>query len=186
MDSSRTSSETRFFLARPTELGWQEFVDRYGPRILTWCRRRGLDHHASEDVTQEVLRRLHRFMGTYKPEKSFRGWLYKVTLHAIRDYLAAARKGQLLDSDNIEALANHVDDGAAYVARKDTLAVAMERTRAALPSRQWQVFEMYVLKGVSYDELEANEQLDRPTLMNYVSNARRKLKVEMGRLDGDE
>src|SRR5947209_2478785 len=33
---------------------WDEFVDRYGPRIRSWCRRWGLQEADAEDVTQIV------------------------------------------------------------------------------------------------------------------------------------
>ena len=37
---------------------WNAFVDRYAPRIFSWCRRYQLQDSDAADVTQEVLRKL--------------------------------------------------------------------------------------------------------------------------------
>src|SRR5439155_24568741 len=67
---------------------WEEFVDRYAPRIYGWCRNQGLQNADAEDVTQEVLAKLARRMQTfvYAPNSSFRGWLKKVTHNAWVDF----------------------------------------------------------------------------------------------------
>ncbi len=54
-----------------------EFVARYAPRILHWCRGWGLQESDARDVTQEVLLKLNRLIATfvYDPSGSFRGWL---------------------------------------------------------------------------------------------------------------
>lgn len=183
MDNSRTSSETRRFLQHPTELAWADFVDRYGPRILSWCRRKGLDHQACEDVAQEVLKRLHRSMATYNDKQSFRGWLYRVTLNATRDYVSALKSGELQGPEGFEQFVVGSDEVADYLAERDVLAVAMERTRLRCRDREWEVFDLHVLQHVEYDELEQRTGLKRPVLMNYVSSTRKALAAEMAKLN---
>jgi RNA polymerase sigma-70 factor (ECF subfamily) len=62
---------------------WGRFVDRYGPRILGWCRAWGIQDADAHDLTQIVLTKLlDNFQGfTYDPSRSFRGWLRKLTRH---------------------------------------------------------------------------------------------------------
>ena len=63
---------------------WRQFVDRYAPRIHTWCSHWGLQPADAEDVTQTVLTILASRMKTfvYDPGLRFRGWLQVVTRHA--------------------------------------------------------------------------------------------------------
>jgi RNA polymerase sigma-70 factor (ECF subfamily) len=71
------------------ERAWEEFVQRYGPRIFQWCRRWGLQQADAEDVTQGVLLRVAQRMRTfrYDPGRSFRAWLKKVAHDAWVDLL---------------------------------------------------------------------------------------------------
>ena len=56
---------------------WNEFVNRYGPRIHAWCRHWNLQEADAQDVTQIVLLQLAAKMRTfvYDPSRSFRAWL---------------------------------------------------------------------------------------------------------------
>ena len=65
------------------QAAWSEFVARYGPRILQWCRGWGLQESDAQDVTQDVLLMLNGLMArfVYDPSGSFRGWL-KTLAHA--------------------------------------------------------------------------------------------------------
>src|SRR4051794_35979858 len=74
---------------------WAEFVRRYGPQVLTWCRHWRLRDADAEDVAQDVLLRAARQMRTfrYAPGRSFRAWLKTVTRSAWSDWLDARRRG---------------------------------------------------------------------------------------------
>src|SRR5260221_299792 len=79
------------------ETAWAQFVDAYGPRILTWCRKWKLQDAVAGDVTQDVLLKLARKMRTfvYDPARSFRAWLRTLAHHAWRDFIdGRARGGQ--------------------------------------------------------------------------------------------
>src|SRR5581483_12360673 len=68
---------------------WSEFVRRYAPRILCWCRHWNLQEADAQDVTQDVLLKLADKMRTfaYDPSLSFRAWLKTLTHHAWRDFV---------------------------------------------------------------------------------------------------
>lgn len=183
MDQTNTSSETRRFLQHPTELGWEEFVQRYAPRILKWVRARGLKPEACEDLTQEVLVRLYRFMQSYRDQQSFRGWLYTVTLNAIRDYHRSPQTRPQMTQAEFDSNLIVEDDLANYLAERDTLQVALERTRIQAPTTQWQAFETIVLKNQSYDIYSADSGLTKSVLMNYVSQIRKRIADEWQKLN---
>jgi RNA polymerase sigma-70 factor, ECF subfamily len=66
---------------------WNDFVTRYEPKILQWCRGWALQGSDARDVTQDVLLKLHRLLAkfAYDPSRSFRGLLRTLTHHAWRD-----------------------------------------------------------------------------------------------------
>src|SRR6478752_8411328 len=67
---------------------WDEFVERYGRHIFRWCRQWKLQDADAEDVTQDILVKLHQKLRAfaYDPSRSFRGWLKTVAHHAWRDF----------------------------------------------------------------------------------------------------
>ena len=87
----------------PTDqAAWGDFVARYGPQILRWCRRWDLQEADAEDVTQDVLLKLHGLMATfsYEASKSFRAWLKMLMHHAWRDLVAQRRRAGIGAGDS--------------------------------------------------------------------------------------
>ena len=86
-DHPSTTSVTLLARLRrdPTDqAAWCDFVTRYGPKILQWCRRWRLQEADAQDVTQDVLLKLHSLMATfsYDASRSFHGWLKTLAHHA--------------------------------------------------------------------------------------------------------
>src|SRR5271166_3426362 len=73
---------------------WAEFVDHYGSKIYTWCRRWNLQEADAQDVTQNVLLKLADKMRSfdYDPSRSFRAWLKTLTHHAWSDFLESRQR----------------------------------------------------------------------------------------------
>src|SRR5215510_13014898 len=76
------------------QAAWAEFVRRYGPLLLGWCRRWGLQEVDAHDVTQTVLVKLVGTMRSfeYDPARSFRAYLRTLARYAWCDFLEACRK----------------------------------------------------------------------------------------------
>lgn len=74
---------------------WHELVDLYGPLIAHWCRRSGLDHHASADCVQQTFTAVLRSLNGYQARKlsgSFRSWLWTIASNKIRDHRRSSRR----------------------------------------------------------------------------------------------
>src|SRR5262245_30902837 len=48
---------------RDDPAAWQRFLSRYGPLIHAWCRRWHVPDADTDDAVQDVLLRLHRYLG---------------------------------------------------------------------------------------------------------------------------
>ncbi len=159
MGSERGSQTSPTLLGRLRNLkdkqAWEEFVDRYAPRIYGWCRNQGLQNADAEDVTQEVLAKLARRMQTfvYAPNSSFRGWLKKVTHNAWVDFLENRQRTARGSGDSqlqtqwesIEAgdgLANELNEQF----QRELLDEAMSRVQLRVTPQTWEVFRLLELE----------------------------------------
>ncbi len=141
---------------------WKEFVHRYTPRIYGWCRKFGLQDADAQEVTQGVLLMLARRMRTfeYDPNKSFRGWLKTVTIHAWGDFLADRKRngqavgGAALDGwwASVEA-ADDLDQHLDEEFERELLLEAMARVQLRVEARTWNVFHLVVFEKRSGAEV---------------------------------
>ncbi len=86
MDSTHASLVDR--LRQPSSAeAWDRFVQLYGPLLLHWARKLGLQNEDAADLVQDVLIVLVRKMPEfqYQPDRTFRGWMRTVLLNKWRD-----------------------------------------------------------------------------------------------------
>jgi RNA polymerase sigma-70 factor (ECF subfamily) len=77
------------------EDAWAVFQAGYRGVILGWCQRCGLDPHAAEDLTQEILIKLLDALPRHRhnPDRGrFRSWLKTVVRHVLADRLRRQRR----------------------------------------------------------------------------------------------
>jgi RNA polymerase sigma-70 factor, ECF subfamily len=74
---------------------WAVFQAAYREVILGWCKRRGLNRDAAEDLTQEILIKLLDALPHYKhhPDRGrFRSWLKTVVENVLSDHQRRRRR----------------------------------------------------------------------------------------------
>src|SRR5690606_4676990 len=89
LDYSRTSLSLLSGLRARDAEAWRRLVHLYGPLVVSWCRRFGLQPADAEDLTQEVFRVVFNRMGDFRKEGgqgSFRGWLLGITRNKVREH----------------------------------------------------------------------------------------------------
>jgi RNA polymerase sigma factor (sigma-70 family) len=177
------------------QAAWNDFVARYRPQILQWCRRWRLQESDAEDVTQVVLLKLNGLMATfvYDRSRSFRGWLKTLTHHAWRDLVSDRRRAGLGSGDDamraffesLEAgddLVQHLEDEF----RRELMDQAMGRVRPRVAPRTWDAFRLTALEGCSGDAAAA--QLEMKVSRVYVarSEVKKMIQDEVRKLEGPE
>ena len=196
-DSSRTSVTLLGRLRHDPDdqAAWNDFVARYQPKILQWCRRWRLQESDAQDVTQAVLLKLNGLMATfaYDPSRSFRGWLKTLTHHAWRDLVAeservglgsgGSRMGEFFD--NLQAgddLVEHLEEEF----RRELMDQAMVRVRSRVAPRTWDAFRLTALEGCS--GAAAAAQLEMKIARVYVakSEVKKMIREEIRKLEGVE
>jgi RNA polymerase sigma factor (sigma-70 family) len=176
------------------QAAWRDFVERYGPKILRWCRQWRLQEADAEDVTQIVLVKLAQKIGgfEYDPAQRFRAWLKTITVHALSDYVEARRRpgegsgqdevAQVLDSleardDLVRQLAEEFD--------RELLEEALRRAQGQVPPHHWEAFRLTALEGLSGAEAAERLGMKVATLFTTKSKVQKLVQEEVRRLEGE-
>ena len=177
----------------PTDQGaWGEFVDRYGPQILGWCQRWGLQPADAQDVAQQVLLELARQMSgfRYDPQGSFRGWLKTVAYRAWCKFGEARRRPGLGSGDSaVGTLLDNVEASDDLMARleeeseRELLERAMAIVRLRVQPNTWEAFRLLALEGKSGSEVAGQLGMKVGSVFVAKSNVRKMIEEEVARLD---
>ena len=171
---------------------WLDFVRRYQPLILGWCRAAGLDAEAADEVLDRVLYRLALRMRSfvYDPSRSFRGWLRRLVLRQIIDDWRARHRTEggeavreRLDLIPDPADRDDIDDGPHPLLERG------ERVQAAVRARvgagTWSLFWLADVEGVPLPEVA--RRLGKSYAAAFMARKRvRALLRAEGRKDLDE
>jgi len=176
------------------QAAWSDFVARYGPKILQWCRGWELQDSDAQDVTQNVLLQLNRLMATfvYDPSGSFRAWLKTLAHHAWRDLVTERRRAGEPKGDGRmvgflesllagEDLVEQLDEEF----RRELMDRAMERVRLRVAPKTWDAFRLTALEGWSGAAAAARLEIKITRVYGAKSNVTRWIQEEVRKLDGD-
>ncbi len=195
-DASRTSVT---LLMRLRDLddqeAWDDFVQRYVPKIYGWCRRNRLQEADASDVTQEVLGKLVAAIRKFEYDANrgtFRGWLKTVTQNAVRDFANSVKRhgrgtgdsnimgalAAIADTHAMEDLAREIDTEG----EQEILREAEARVKMRLKQVTWDAYELTAVKDVP--AAEAAEQLGIDVAQVYVAKSRviKMLRTEVQKL----
>jgi RNA polymerase sigma factor (sigma-70 family) len=147
---------------------WRSFFDAYWRLIYNAAVKSGLNDAEAQDVVQSTLVSVAKSMPSfqYDPAKgSFKGWLLSLTKWRIADQFRKRQRGiepsrrQPTQSDEAApdetATIDRVPDpgGPALEAvwdeewERNLLAAAIERVKKKVDPKQYQIFDLYVLRG---------------------------------------
>ena len=177
--------------ASPT---WDEFVARYQPRIVQWCRRWGLQESDALDVSQNVMLELSQQMRNfeYQPGGRFRAWLKTVARRAWYDY-SHRRKRKEFQADESE-IWHRLDEQDAEQdllksleeeCEREFMSVAMQRVRRRVKAETWDAFHLVEFEGVSNEEAAERTGLSKASVYVARGRVQKMLIKEVEALDQD-
>lgn len=170
MEIAQDTRPTRqTLLARLREVGddesWRDFFETYWKLIYKTGREAGLSDAEAQDLVQEtvlsVLKKMPDFR--YDPERgTFRGWLLTLTRWRITDQIRKRRSRETsLSKPEHEASAQMQGHGDALESfwnaewERNLMEVAIERAKTKVHPKQFQVFDLYVLREVPVSTVAA-------------------------------
>lgn len=170
---------------------WSMFVERYGRKILAWCRQWNMQDADAEDVTQNVLLKLADKMKTfdYDASKSFRAWLKTVAWHVLSDY-CDSRKAVAVGGDQTVELLENVKAREDLVQRLDEefdrelFEEATARVKVRVTPKTWEAFERTAVQGQAGSDVGAALGMKVATVFVARSKVQKMLQDEVQKLEG--
>ncbi len=175
-------------------VAWRELVDLYGPLMMHWCRRCGLDEHAAADCVQEVFLAVATSIGTFRHDtqgNTFRGWLWTVARNKVRDYLRrVSKQPQATGGDDGQQRLStvpdesHLPEDEPSDAKQITrlLQRGLKQVEAEFEAKSWQAFVRTTIDGVPTSVVANELGLPAATVRQYRSRILRRLKQHLGDL----
>jgi RNA polymerase sigma-70 factor (ECF subfamily) len=148
---------------------------------MTW---RMLGNEAdARDASQEVFLRVYKYLGRFKQDQDFFGWLYGITVNVCRDI---AKKRQR-HSDRFTSFDAGGDEGAYAVPaeQKNAEEAFMQtqqreliaRAMATLPDKERASIVLRDIEGLPTDEVARILKSSSTTVRSQISSARKKIKT---------
>lgn len=175
---------------------WERLADVYGPLVYHWARQLGLDEHGSSDVLQEVFAAVARSVGGFRrngTHSSFRGWLWTITRNKVRDHFrrVAAREmaaGGTVAQQRMASIPDQVSDNPDENTDPRQLSSMFHRALALVRSefeeRTWTAFWRAAVENERTADIASDMGMTQNTVRQAKSRVLRRLRQELGELDG--
>ena len=171
------------------EKAWRQFVDKYGYRIFSWCCSKNLQASDAEDVTQEVLVKLARNLGTfeYDESKSFRGWLRRVTENTLTDFFRERKEHaagsvilqHLADAEARAELEQRLEDAFDL----ELMEEAIRRVKQRVSSDRFAAWERMAQQGAAGVEVARELNMKIATVYTAKNQIQAMVRNEIDRLE---
>jgi RNA polymerase sigma-70 factor, ECF subfamily len=172
---------------------WDRLVALYGPLVLHWCRRGGLQDQDAADVFQDVFQAVAAHLGGFRKEHdgdTFRGWLRTITLNKVRDHFRRRGRepGGVGGTDAHRRMAQlpapHPadEDGDVAAAERGLFHRALELIRGEFEERTWQAFWRTTVAGQVPKDVAADLGMSPGAVRVAKSRVLHRLREELGDL----
>jgi RNA polymerase sigma-70 factor (ECF subfamily) len=165
--------------------------DRYTRRLINFFYKMSYDRALAEDLTQETFLRLLRFRGRYKPEATFRTFLYTVARnlwidrHRSRKAAPKTISAELRVQEDGATIGDLVEGREPGVVKRLADREAAELVRTAvqdLPEAQRLVFLLAEAQGLKYREISEILEIPIGTVKSRMNAAVSRLRGLLGRV----
>lgn len=97
----------------------RELADRYGSKILQLAMRQMKNRQDAEEITQDVLLKVSRKIGSFRGDSALSSWIYRITFNTAMSRLRSNRLERVADQERDRAAAADHATGERAVARQE-------------------------------------------------------------------
>ena len=177
----------------------QELADRYGSRIFQLAMRHMKNREDAEEVTQDVLLKVHRKIGAFRGDSALSSWIYRITFNAAMSRLRTSRLARAADHERDRLVAAQPDsDEAGYVQRQtpdwshmpdeELLRAQLRESLSRAIDELPEIYRVPVLlrdiQGLSTEEASSRLRLKDQTLKSRLHRGRVLLRQRLRVYDG--
>ncbi len=157
------------------EWAFEALLDRLESKAILTARSMGASREDAEDIAQEAFLKVFRYIGSYRSERTFRAYFYRIVINASRDHLSRMRPTAQAD---LEAVAEPSSDAESRASYEEV--EMLRRALAELPAREREVVILRDLQGLSTWDVARVLRISPITVRRHSSRALARLKKLMG------
>jgi len=145
-------------------------------QVYRWALSKTADPDDADDVTQEVLMRLERTVGTYRGDSRFTTWLYRLTGNVAIDFQRGqTRRTKLAERQSANSPDTVWDDRLSEIHTSD-VAQLVRVFFQKLPEQQREIFDLVDLQGFTPAEVGRMIDMKGTTVRAHLFKARRTIR----------
>ncbi len=153
-------------------LAFGELVNRYRDGAVAVVYRMTADQQLAEEAAQEAFIRAWQRLYSYKPQLSFRNWVFSIAVHEALDRLRSATQVVDIDELPLEATGGRPEAEIEAEERRTQIQQAV----LALPPASRAVLVLREYENLSYQEIAAALDIPVGTVMSRLNYARSQLR----------
>ena len=146
----------------------------FAPKMFGVCLRYARDAAEAEDTMQEGFIKVFTNLKTFRNEGSLEGWSRRIMINISIEKIRKLQFMYPVEDVSIYDSVNFSDDVIAKIAADDLMKLIQE-----LPPRYRLVFNLYVMEGMSHQEIAREMEITQGTSKSNLARAREILKKKV-------
>jgi RNA polymerase sigma-70 factor (ECF subfamily) len=161
---------------------FRAIIDRYQRPVLRMISNIIHDHHAAEDITQDVFIAVFNKLSTFDAMRcKFSTWLFTIARNKSINHLRKKRKTFSMDS--LEFVTS--SDPSEQICNEEFFQ-QMDRALSKLPKGQKRAFVLAEFENLPYEEIAQIECSSIGTIKSRIHRAKKKLRKTLAEVNGDK
>ncbi len=152
-----------------TETIWEKF----SPQLRHFIRKRISDESVSEDILQEVFKKIHAHIEKLKNDEKIESWIYQITRNTITDHYRTTKKKEELPPDL------SVSDNTLHKMDCKSGVTSIKAIMEALPEPYAEALILTEFEGLTQKELAQKLGISLSGAKSRVQRGRKILKAEL-------
>jgi RNA polymerase sigma factor (sigma-70 family) len=154
--------------------GFNMLVRTYQQRVYWHIRKMVIDHDDSDDLTQEVFIKIHKYIDNFREDSQLFTWIYRIATNECLTFLNKKKKRFFLPIADVAYELNQKLDTSDLVSG-DEIQKKLQKALLKLPDKQRVVFNMKYFEDLSYEEMSEITQTSVGALKASYHHAVKKI-----------
>ena len=132
--------------------GFNLLVRQYQQRVYWHIRKMVIDHDDTDDLTQEVFIKIHKYIDGFREDSQLFTWIYRIATNECLSFLNKKKRRFFLPIEDIsEQLASKLDSSTDLDG--DQIQIKLQKAILKLPDKQRLVFNMRYFDDLPYETM---------------------------------
>lgn len=158
----------------------KQLYERFAPTLYAKVRRYVSEVSEANEILNDSFFKIYTHLNDYTATGSFEGWIHRITINTIMDYLRRQKRHHKMISDEIDVEEKEIlipETSIGKLAYKELLALVH-----SLPDAQRSVFNLFVFDNCTHKEIGELLRITENNSRWHLNDARRRLKQKLDAL----